>query len=65
MEGWIYVVDNPYYAITGADGKFTITDVPPGTYNLVAIQSLTGPLQQSVTVAAGKPMNLTIELKKQ
>jgi Carboxypeptidase regulatory-like domain len=65
MEGWIYVVDNPYYAITGADGKFTITDVPPGTYNLVAIQELTGPLQQSVTVAAGKPTNLTIELKKQ
>jgi len=65
MEGWIYVVDNPYYAITGADGKFTITDVPAGTYNLVAIQSLTGPLQESVTVAAGKPTNLTIELKKQ
>lgn len=65
MEAWIYVVDNPYYAITGADGKFTITDVPPGTYNLVAIQSLTGPVQQSVTVAAGKPTNLTIELKKQ
>jgi hypothetical protein len=65
MEGWIYVVDSPYYAITGADGKFTINDVPPGTYNLVAIQSFTGPLQQSVTVAAGKPTNLTIELKKQ
>jgi hypothetical protein len=65
MEAWIYVVDNPYYAITGPDGKFTITDVPPGTYNLVAIQSLTGPVQQSVTVAAGKPTNLTIELKKQ
>ena len=65
MEGWIYVVDNPYYAVTGADGKFTITDVPPGNYSLVAIQSLTGPLQQSVTVAAGKPTNLTIELKKQ
>jgi len=65
MEGWIYVVDNPYYAVTGADGKFTITDVPPGTYNLVAIQSLTGPLQQPVTVTAGKPTDLTIELKKQ
>jgi hypothetical protein len=65
MEGWIYVVDNPYYAVTGANGKFTITDVPPGTYNLVAIQSFTGPLQQSVTVAAGKPTNLNIELKKQ
>ncbi|HKC15218.1 MAG TPA: carboxypeptidase regulatory-like domain-containing protein, partial [Steroidobacteraceae bacterium] len=65
MEGWIYVVDNPYYAITGADGKFTITDVPPGNYSLVAIHSFTGPLQQPVTVAAGKPTNLTIELKKQ
>lgn len=65
MEGWIYVVDNPYYAITGADGKFSITDVPPGTYNLVAIQSYTGPIQQSVTVEGGKSTNLTIELKKQ
>src|SRR6266436_1183695 len=65
MEGWIYVVDNPYYAITGADGKFSITDVPPGSYTLVAIQSFTGPIQQPVTVTAGKPTNLTIELKKQ
>ena len=65
MEGWIYVVDNPYYAVTGADGKFTITDVPPGNYSLVVIQSFTGPVQQSVVVAADKPTNLTIELKKQ
>jgi Carboxypeptidase regulatory-like domain len=65
MEGWIYVVDNPYYAVTGDDGKFSITDVPPGTYNLVAIQSYTGPVQQSVTVASGKPTTLTVELKKQ
>ena len=64
MEGWIYVVDNPYYAVTGADGKFSITDVPSGTYTLVAIQSYTGPVQQSVTVASGKPTSLTIELKK-
>ena len=65
MEGWIYVVDNPYYAVTGTDGKFSITDVPPGTYTLVVIQSFTGPMQQSVTVEAGKPTDLTIELKKQ
>jgi Carboxypeptidase regulatory-like domain len=65
MEGWIYVVDNPYYAITGADGKFSIADVPPGNYTLVAIQSFTGPVQQSVTVEGGKPTDLTIELKKQ
>jgi plastocyanin len=64
MESWVYVVDNPYYALTGPDGKFSITDVPPGTYNLVAVQSFTGPAQQSVTVASGRPTTLTIELKK-
>jgi plastocyanin len=65
MHAWIYVVDNPYYAITGADGKFSITDVPPGDYKLVAAQPYTGPVEQSVTVEAGKPTELTIELKKQ
>jgi hypothetical protein len=64
MEGWIYVVDNPYYALTDADGKFTIADVPPGDYDLVAIQSFTGPIKQKVTVVASKPTSLTIELKK-
>jgi hypothetical protein len=64
MEGWIFVVDNPYYAVTGADGKFSIADVPPGTYKLVAIESFTGPTEQTVPVEAGKPTNLTIELKK-
>jgi Carboxypeptidase regulatory-like domain len=64
MEGWIYVVDNPYYAITGADGKFTITDVPPGTYKLVAVQPFTGPLEMPVTVTGGQSSKLEIELKK-
>jgi hypothetical protein len=57
-------MDNPYYALTGADGSFSIADVPPGTYKLVAIQSYTGPIEQTVKVEGGKPTNLTIELKK-
>ncbi len=64
MEGWIYVVDNPYYAVTGADGKFTITDVPPGDYKLVAVQSFTGPVELPVTVTGGQSTKLEIELKK-
>jgi Carboxypeptidase regulatory-like domain len=64
MEGWVYVVDNPYYAITGPDGKFSIPDVPPGNYKLVAIHSFTGPIEQPVTVEENQPTTLTIELKK-
>jgi hypothetical protein len=64
MEGWIYVMDNPYFAVTGADGKFSISDVPPGDYKLVAIHPYTGPVEQSVSVAGGQAADLTIELKK-
>lgn len=64
METWIYVVDNPYYATTGADGKFNITDVPPGNYTLVVAHPFSGVKEQPVTVAAGKPTDLAIELKK-
>jgi hypothetical protein len=64
MEGWIYVVDNPYFAATGADGAFSITDVPPGDYTLVAVQPSTGPVETKVTVTGGQATRLDIELIK-
>jgi len=36
MAAKIKVVDSPHYAITRADGSFTIKGVPPGTYPIVA-----------------------------
>jgi hypothetical protein len=34
MNGWIYVFDHPYYAVTDDSGAFTIKDVPPGEYTV-------------------------------
>jgi len=34
MEGFIIVLQNPYFAVTTANGQFTIPDVPPGHYEL-------------------------------
>jgi hypothetical protein len=65
MEGWIFVRDNPYFAITGPDGKFSITDVPPGTYNMVTLQPYSVLIEQPVTVTSGKSTDLTIELHAQ
>jgi hypothetical protein len=36
MNAEMMVVSHPYYAVTGLEGKFTLTDVPPGEYQLVA-----------------------------
>ncbi len=35
MESWGLAVTNPYFAKTDQQGRFTIPDVPPGTYKLV------------------------------
>lgn len=62
MLGWVYVVANPYYALTAEDGTFELRDVPPGTYTLVANQAFTGPVEVEVTVAAAATAELSVEL---
>lgn len=61
MRAWIGVVDHPYFAVTGADGRFNLTNVPPGTYTLVAWHESLGTREQSVTVAptSSKHLELT------
>jgi hypothetical protein len=36
MNGVIFVVNHPYYAITDEHGEFQLTGVPPGEYEIVA-----------------------------
>lgn len=42
MESWAMAVDNPYYALTDAEGKFVIDGIPPGTYQMVVWHPQTG-----------------------
>jgi hypothetical protein len=64
MLGWIHVAENPYYAISAKDGSFTLTNVPPGSYTLVAWQEYTGAVEIPVTVKAKEVASVTVELKK-
>ena len=36
MNAFILVFSHPFFALTDADGRYRIDNVPPGTYNLVA-----------------------------
>jgi len=50
MLGWIYVVDNPYYAVVGEDGAFTLGDIPPGTYKVKAWHPFLGVKEREVSL---------------
>ncbi len=54
MQAYIGVVDHPYFAVTGADGRFSIADVPAGDYTLTAWHEEFGTMTTNVTVMAGE-----------
>ena len=54
MQSWGFMVDNPYYARTKRDGRFTIDALPPGTYTVVAWHPHLKPVEQTVTIRPGE-----------
>ncbi|WP_447964115.1 hypothetical protein [Nitrospira sp. Ecomares 2.1] len=52
MQNWLYVVDNPYFAISDQEGRFTIKEIPPGTYTLLVRHPVLGEQRQVVTIDA-------------
>jgi plastocyanin len=50
MRAYIGVVDNPYFAVSGADGSFEIGNLPPGDYVIEAWHETLGNQEQKITV---------------
>ncbi|MGE5443980.1 MAG: carboxypeptidase regulatory-like domain-containing protein [Ignavibacteriales bacterium] len=64
MSGYIYISEHPYIMVTGADGSFTLTDVPPGKYKLKAWHAVLGEVTKDVEVVAGKSTEVNFEFTK-
>jgi plastocyanin len=67
VHGWmqanVIVVDNPYYAVTDENGKFSITDLPPGKYQVKIWHEYVGEMTSEVTVTAKTETALNTDLK--
>ncbi len=64
MFAWVSVFDHPYFAVSGADGKFTIKNVPAGKYTIEATHRKLGTQTAEIEVKAdGATQNFSFEKK--
>jgi plastocyanin len=67
VHGWmnaiIVVEDNPYDALTDANGSFKITDVPPGKYTVKVWHSKLGEQTKEVTVGPKEEVTVAFDMK--
>lgn len=64
MSGYIGVFDNPFFSVTKSDGKFTITGLDPGTYDIEVWHEKLGTQTAKVTVAASDTKTQDFTFKK-
>jgi len=63
MRMFVSVVKNPFYAVTGPDGKFEIKGLPPGDYTIAFVHEKLGEQDQRVTLAAKDSKTVDVTFK--
>jgi plastocyanin len=62
MSGYILVLENPFFVVPGADGRFALDGVPPGDYRLIAWNERIRPVSTPVHVEAGRTAELRVAI---
>jgi plastocyanin len=63
MRAWIGVTSNPFFAVSGSDGTFTIKGLPPGDYTIEAWTATFGTQEQKVTIGAKETKTADFKFK--
>jgi plastocyanin len=63
MRGYIAVFKHPYFAVTGKNGSFDLSNLPPGTYMIEAWHEKLGTATQKITIGASETKNLDFVFK--
>ncbi|MDT7041610.1 carboxypeptidase regulatory-like domain-containing protein [Candidatus Nitronereus thalassa] len=61
MESWAFVAANPYYSLSAADGSYSISNIPPGTYKVLVWHPMVNE-EFTVTLEAKGTTELPIEI---
>jgi hypothetical protein len=63
MKSYMAVMPHPFYSVSQSNGTFTISNLPPGQYTVVAWHEKYGQQEQKVTVGAKESKALNFSFK--
>jgi hypothetical protein len=61
MRSYVHVLDHPFFAVTGTDGTYRITGLPPGTYTIEALHESLKSQTSEVTLAPKETKTLDLK----
>lgn len=64
MQAYMAVMPHPFYNVTGKDGKFTLSGLAAGTYEIEAWHERLGTLTKSVTVKDGETQSVDFTFER-
>lgn len=69
VHGWMAsygsIVAHPYFAVTDASGRFTLPDLPPGTYTLEVWHEKLGTRSQTITIEPNGSADVAVTFAQQ
>ena len=60
MQAYIGVLDHPFFAVTGADGRFAMRGLPAGDYVVASWHERFGTREEHVTLAPGGTQDISL-----
>lgn len=63
MKSWMVVLPHPFHSVSQPNGTFSIANLPPGNYTLVAWHEKYGQQEQQVTVGPKETKQITFTFK--
>ena len=63
MHGYIAVFKHPFFAVTGKDGSFDLSGLPPGTYAIKAWHETLGTSTQTIAIGANETKEISFVFK--